>query len=169
MTEHKKEEERIEVRFTLNGQDVDCTIAPMQMLLHLLRDHFLLKGTKPGCEEGECGACTILVNDMPVNACLYLAANAEGKRVWTIEGLGNGQDGLDEVQKQLVAHGAVQCGFCSPGMAMAIKGMQLFQQRTQQVLDRAAIQKWLEGNLCRCTGYVHIVDAAERLLQQNHG
>src|ERR1035437_7579314 len=112
-----------EISFTLNGKKVSCKIKSATVLLDLIRDVFELKGTKPGCNEGECGACTVLVDGAPVNSCLYLAVNANGKSISTIEGLTNSDGSLHPVQESLVANGAVHCGFCSSGMAMSIKAM----------------------------------------------
>ncbi len=166
-----KKETLHEVTFTLNGKKVTCKIKGATVLLDLIRDVFDLKGTKSGCNEGECGACTVLVNGAPVNSCLYLAINANGKQIETIEGL-IGHDGtLHPVQDSLVQSGAVQCGFCTSGMAMAIKSMVDLYETGQHVPgdirtelpSRDEIKKYLEGNLCRCTGYVKIIDAAEKL------
>jgi len=160
-----------EISFTLNGEKVSCKTKPATVLLDLIRDAFELKGTKPGCHEGECGACTVLVNDAPVNSCLFLAVNANGKNITTIEGLTKSDGSLHAVQESLVANGAVQCGFCSSGMAMSIKAMVNHYENSHHVPGeiknefptRDEIKKYLEGNLCRCTGYVKIVDAAEKL------
>src|ERR1019366_6595015 len=110
-----------EISFTLNEKKVSCKIKASTVLLDLIRDVFELKGTKPGCNEGECGACTVLVNDAPVNSCLFLAVNADGKKITTIEGLMKPDGSLDPVQESLVQSGAVQCGFCTSGMTMTIK------------------------------------------------
>ena len=168
-----KKEVRHEISFLLNGKKVDCSIKGSTVLLDLLRDDLELKGTKAGCNEGECGACTVLVDDAPVNSCLYLAVNVNGKSVTTIEGLVNADGELHPVQESLVASGAVQCGFCTSGMAMAIKAMVSQYESGQHVPgesgnnlpSREDIKKYLEGNLCRCTGYVKIVDAAEKLFR----
>lgn len=162
------------ISFTLNGKNVSCEVKPSSVLLDVIRDRFELKGTKPGCNEGECGACTVLVNGAPINSCLFLAVNANGKEIITIEGLAKPDGNLDEVQEALVQNGAVQCGFCTSGMAMAIKGLQNHCEHSHHVLgenknetpSRNEIKKWLEGNLCRCTGYVKIIDAAEKLLSK---
>lgn len=160
-----------EISFTLNEKRVSCKIKASTVLLDLIRDVFELKGTKPGCNEGECGACTVLVNDAPVNSCLYLAVNVNGKNITTIEGLTNSDGSLHAVQESLVAHGAVQCGFCTSGMAMSIKALMNEYENAHHVPGeiknelptRDEIKKYLEGNLCRCTGYVKIIDAAEKL------
>ena len=160
-----------EISFTLNEKQVSCKIKASTVLLDLISDVFELKGTKPGCHEGECGACTVLVNDAPVNSCLFLAVNANGKNITTIEGLTNHDGSLHPVQESLVNNGAVQCGFCTSGMAMSIKAMVNHFENSHHVPGeirnefptRDEIKKFLEGNLCRCTGYVKIVDAAEKL------
>lgn len=164
----------LKLSFTLNGRKVSCEVKPSAVLLDVLRDVFELKGTKPGCNEGECGACTLLMNGAPINSCLFLAVNASGKEIRTIEGLAKSDGTQDEVQQALVQNGAVQCGFCTSGMAMAIKGLQNHCEHSHHVLgegknetpSRDEIKKWLEGNLCRCTGYVKIIDAAEKLLSK---
>ena len=164
--------ETLRTDFVLNGKAVRCDAPPMTSLLEVLRDRFGLKGTKPGCNEGECGACTVLVDGAPVNACLYLAAHAGGREVLTIEGLLGDNGSLHPVQAALVRHGAVQCGFCSPGMAITLHALVERRQHEHNVpgasgeepFTRERIAKWIEGNLCRCTGYVKIIDAAEELL-----
>lgn len=160
------------ISFVLNGKAVSVITKPTTVLLDLIRDHFQLKGTKPGCHEGECGACTILVDGDPVNSCLYLAVNSDGKEITTIEGLTRKDGSLDPVQEALVHNGAVQCGFCTSGMAMTIKAMENHYNNHKGVQgalksgvpSREEIKKWLEGNLCRCTGYIKIIDAAEKIL-----
>ncbi len=160
-----------EITFTLNGKTVSCKIKASTLLLDLIRDYFELKGTKPGCYEGECGACTVLVNDAPVNSCLYPAVNANGKNITTIEGLIHHDGSLHPVQESLIENGAVQCGFCTSGMVMSINAFMLQYETSQRVPGelkkdiptRTEIKKYLEGNLCRCTGYVKIVDAVEKL------
>jgi carbon-monoxide dehydrogenase small subunit len=153
------------ITFTINETEVERDIRPSTTLLDLIRDDLGLKGTKPGCYEGECGACTVLVDGKAVNSCLYLAANVDGKSLTTIEGLyGDGDEGgLDAVQRAIVEYGGVQCGFCTPGMIMAIKSFKLECDAGNVVPDREHIKKTLEGNLCRCTGYTKIVDAVESL------
>lgn len=151
------------ISFTLNGKKVSCEVKPSAVLLDVIRDKFELKGTKPGCNEGECGACTVLVNGAAINSCLYLAVNAHEKEIITIEGLLNGEK-MDEVQQAMVQQGAVQCGFCSPGMIISIKSMQNHFKKIKHKPRRVEIQKMMEGNLCRCTGYVKIIEAAEKIL-----
>ncbi|MCC6753736.1 MAG: (2Fe-2S)-binding protein [Saprospiraceae bacterium] len=161
----------------INGRTVTQPVQPLTSLLELLRDRLGLRGTKSACNEGECGACTVLVDYVAVNACLFLAVNAHGSNILTIEGMLQPGGGLDEVQRALVEHGAVQCGFCTSGMAMRIRALVNEQgahpadpASGMRVLpSRADIQKQLEGNLCRCTGYIKIVDAVEALLQKKYG
>lgn len=160
-----------ELTFSVNHKTVTLFIPPATLLLDVLRDILKLKGTKPGCNEGECGACTVLVDGMPVNSCLYLAVNAAGKNVTTVEGL-EAEDGtLHPIQKAMLEHGAVQCGFCTPGMTMNIQAILNHYETAhavpgggpRSVPTKEEIQKWLEGNLCRCTGYVNIIKAVSSL------
>lgn len=153
------------ISFTLNGRQMQREIAPSAILLHFIRDEIGLKGTKPGCGEGECGACTVLINGEPVNSCLYLAININGKEVTTVEGLPQDDPGksLDPVQQALIDHGGVQCGFCTPGMVMTIKAFRHECDEYNVIPDREEIKKAIEGNLCRCTGYTKIVEAVESL------
>lgn len=170
-----KKTETMNINFTLNGKKVSVDVKPSAVLLDVLRDQLELKGTKPGCLEGECGACTVLINDASVNSCLFLAVNANGKKVQTIEGLAKEDGSLHLVQEALVQNGAVQCGFCTSGMAMSIEALRLKYEKEHHVMGdgkdnpptRDEIKKWLEGNLCRCTGYVKIIDAAEKLFEKN--
>jgi aerobic-type carbon monoxide dehydrogenase small subunit (CoxS/CutS family) len=130
------------MRFTLNGKRARLDVHPMKRLLDVLREDCGLTGTKEGCGEGECGACTILIDGTPVNSCLVPAAHADGARVTTIEGL----DGRHPLQPAFVDHGGAQCGICTPGMIMA--AVALGRKPTLK-----QIQIGLAGNLCRCTGY----------------
>ena len=163
-----KEIQLHKISFTLNRKNVSCEVKPSAILLDVIRDVFELKGTKSGCNEGECGCCTVLVNDAPVNSCLFLSINAQGKNITTIEGLAKEDGTLDAVQEALVQNGAVQCGFCTSGMAMSIKAMQNKFRIEKRKPTKEEIKKYLEGNLCRCTGYVKIIDAAENVLQNTN-
>ena len=145
----------IEIRFTLNGVGVSARVPPARPATRILRETFGLTGTKPGCEEGECGACTILLDGAAVNSCLLPAALLEGRDVVTIEGLEGPDGSLHPVQRAFVEAGAVQCGFCTPGMIMRTVA---FLKRHPHPTDEE-IARSIEGNLCRCTGYVKIVDA----------
>ena len=147
------------LRMNLNGEDVELQIRGSETMLSLLRERCGLMGTKEGCGAGDCGACTILVDDTPVNSCIMPAMKAEGRRILTVEGLG--RDGApDSIQEAMVRHGAVQCGFCASGMVMSIKGLLLRNPSP----SRAEIQRALSGNLCRCGGYEFIIDAVESLI-----
>ena len=138
----------------VNGDTVTHEIDDGMTLLKFLREELHLTGTKEGCGEGDCGACTVLVNGLSVNACLYLAVLADGKEILTIEGLEkNGQ--MHEIQEAFIRHGAVQCGFCSPGMIMSVKN--LLDNNPKPTEEE--IRRGMSGNLCRCTGYQQMVDA----------
>lgn len=144
------------IRVTINGALEELEVRSNVTLLQMLRDHLALTGTKSGCEAGECGACTVLVDGEPTNACLVLAAEADGCEVLTVEGLA--QDGrLNALQQAFVEQGAVQCGFCTPGMLMSASALLRRSPRPSEVEIREA----LVGNLCRCTGYVRIVKAIQ--------
>lgn len=164
---HSTNNNQIEIIFSINGKRMIKRIAPSMLLLDLIRDELNLKGTKPGCGEGECGACTVLIDGYAVNSCLYLAMNVHGKSVTTIEGLlrNDPDSALDPVQEALIRHGAIQCGFCTPGMAISIKSFQNECEMNHIVPERESIKKALEGNLCRCTGYTKIIDAVESLFR----
>lgn len=142
---------------TVNGKPVDLYVPPNRRLVDLLREDLDLTGTKEGCGEGECGACTVLVDGRPVNSCLVLAPEVDGCEIITIEGLAqNGQ--LHPLQEAFLEAGAVQCGFCTPGMILAAKALLDVNPNP----DEEAIKTAISGNLCRCTGYAKIV-AAVRL------
>jgi aerobic carbon-monoxide dehydrogenase small subunit len=143
-----------EITFQLNGVERRARVGLTMSALEMLRDEIGLTGTKYGCGEGECGACTILVDGSAVNACLQFAIDCDGRRVTTIEGLA-GDARAQALAKAFVAHGAVQCGFCTPGMMVQATHL----LATQPHPDAAAAQRAIEGNLCRCTGYQKIVEA----------
>ena len=142
------------IQFTLNGKPVRLDTESGRPLLWVLRGDLNLTGTKYGCGEGECGACTILVDGVPVNSCLMFAVTCDGKDLTTIEGT-RGDNGPSILQRAFVERGAVQCGFCTPGLVM--QGTYLLNQR--RVMTDDEIKRGIEGNLCRCTGYTKIVDA----------
>ena len=145
------------IQFTLNGQPVSVEAPAQISLLHLLRDYVGLTGTKEGCGVGECGACSVLLDDKLVNSCLVLAPQAGGRNVVTIEGVRGADGGPNDLQQNFIDHGAVQCGYCIPGMVLA--GEALLARTLAPT--RAAIRDAIAGNLCRCTGYQQIVDAIE--------
>ena len=140
----------------VNGIERTLTVASNRTLLQVLREDLQLTGTKLGCGIGECGACTVLVDGEPVNACLTMAVKAEGREILTIEGLGT-RDSLHPVQRSFIEHGAVHCGFCTPGMIMAAKA--LYDRSPHPTVSD--IKDALVGNLCRCTGYQQIIEAIQ--------
>ena len=154
------------ITFTINGEKMVKTIKPSMLLIELIRDELKLKGTKPGCLEGECGACTVIVDKAAINSCLYLAINIEGKSITTIEGLGTIDEPLDIVQEKMLDHGAVQCGFCTSGVVLSTKAFSEKCKTDGIVPSRQDVKKSLEGHLCRCTGYIKIIDAAEAVYEK---
>ena len=158
-------EDYIEINFKINGDRVKRKITPSLLLIDLIREDLSLKGTKAGCLEGECGACTVLIDGEAVNSCMYLAINIDGKELTTIEGLSlyTEDEIFDPVQEAIIKYGAVQCGYCTPGMVMSIKSFQEQCKEKHTIPNRKEIKKALEGNLCRCTGYTKIIDAVESL------
>lgn len=146
------------VRFNLNGQAVEAEVMSHKMLSNVLRDTFEFTGTKEGCGQGECGACTVLVDGESVNSCLYPAFEVDGKTVTTIEGLVGEANRLDPIQEAFVENGGIQCGFCTPGMIMSTKAM---LKRNAHPTEEE-IRKGISGNLCRCTGYVQIVESIKQ-------
>ena len=142
--------------FTLNGDPIEVVCKDNMTLLDLLRDKLGLTGTKKGCEQGECGACTVMLDGKPVNSCCTLAVECEGHDVVTVEGIAkNGQ--LHPIQKQFIEKWALQCGYCTPGMIMSAKALLDVNPHPTELEIREAI----EGNLCRCTGYAKIVEAIQ--------
>ncbi len=144
------------ISMMVNGEYEQIDVPSNMTLMHMLRDKLALTGTKNGCNAGECGACTVLLNGEPVNSCMVLAVECEGANIVTVEGLA--KDGvLDPVQQTIIDHGGVQCGFCTPGILISSRAL----------LDRIPnpteeeIREALVGNLCRCTGYIRIVDAVK--------
>ena len=160
----------MKIAFTLNGASVEVEAPADRNLLTVLRDQLGLTGTKQGCEVGECGACSVLLDGRLVNSCLVLAPQAAGRQVVTIEGVRGPDGGPNDLQQAFIDHGAVQCGYCIPGMVLAGEALLARQPNP----TRADIREGLAGNLCRCTGYQQIVDAIEataamRQEKQNHG
>jgi aerobic carbon-monoxide dehydrogenase small subunit len=145
------------ISFTLNGDEISCDIKTHWTLLHLLREELDLIGTKEGCGNGECGACTVIVDKLAINSCLYLAIDADKKNIETIEGLATTDGNLHPIQQSFVDNGGIQCGFCTPGMIMSSKA--LLDENPNA--DHEEIKHALAGNICRCTGYVQIFESVE--------
>jgi aerobic-type carbon monoxide dehydrogenase small subunit (CoxS/CutS family) len=146
----------MDVTLTVNGEARSASVAPETTLLRLLRENFNLTGAKLGCDVGDCGACTVIVDGKPVNACLMLAGQAEGRDVLTIEGLAT-RDRLHPIQKAFEDHASLQCGFCGPGVILSAKALldENPDPTLQEILDALA------GNLCRCTGYTKMIEAIQ--------
>ena len=144
------------LRLSVNGRDRELLVKPYATLMEVLREDLRLTGTKHGCEAGECGACTVLIDGVPKLSCLVLPAQAEGREITTIEGVAEGST-LHPVQQAFMDAGAVQCGYCTPGMVLASKAL----LDTNPAPSRAEIKEALAGNLCRCTGFVSIVEAVQ--------
>ena len=148
--------DKVLLKMIVNGDAMEAMVSPTWSLLKVLREELGLTGTKKGCERGDCGACTVLLDGNPVNSCLVLALQAEGKKVETIEGLGTAER-LHPLQKSFIQNGAVQCGFCTPGMLLsALALLRKNPNPTEEEIRRA-----ISGNLCRCTGYTKIVKAIQ--------
>jgi carbon-monoxide dehydrogenase small subunit len=152
------------ITLTVNGANYEVAVAPQQSLLQVLREELHLTGTKEGCSEGECGACTVFLDGQTVDSCLIFGLEAHGREIVTIEGLATGEQ-LHPVQKAFAEYGAVQCGFCTPGMILAAKAL---LDSTPQPTE-AEIRRGISGNLCRCTGYVKIVEAIKAAAQSQAG
>lgn len=153
-----------QIRLNVNGTDYDLLVEPRKTLLDVIRNELGLIGTKKGCNTGECGACTVIMDAKAVNACLVLAVQAKGKKILTIEGLTDGQR-LHPLQEAFIRHGAIQCGYCTPGMILSAKAL----------LDRnpnpeePEIKEAIGGNLCRCTGYLSIIEAIKAVSKTQKG
>jgi len=146
-----------EIHLIINNEKYDREVAVNRTLLEFLREDIGLTGAKEGCNEGECGACTVLVDNKPVNSCLMLAIEADGSTILTIEGLADG-DTLHPLQQAFIDEGAVQCGFCTPGMIMTAKAIiDEYGNPTEK-----EIRKLMEGNLCRCTGYTRVIKTVKK-------
>lgn len=152
--------DKYEITLTVNGKEYTVQVDAELRLVDLLRNHLRLLGTKEGCGKGECGSCTVLMDGKSVASCLVLAVQADGADIVTVEGLGGG-DALHPLQDAFIRHGAVQCGYCTPGMLMSAKYLLDTNPRPSREEIRAAIA----GNLCRCTGYTKIVDAIQAVAE----
>ena len=154
---------KIHVTTTVNGDPVEFLADPRETLLDALRNQLDLTGTKEGCGTGDCGACSVTVDGALVCSCLMLAAEANGKRVETIEGMA--KEELHPLQRKFIEHAALQCGYCTPGILVAAKAL---LERNPDPTD-TEVRYWLAGNLCRCTGYVNIVAAVQQAARVMHG
>ncbi|MEW5722834.1 MAG: (2Fe-2S)-binding protein [Thermodesulfobacteriota bacterium] len=146
---------KVNITLRVNGVEYELAVAPWRTLVEVLREDLNLTGTKIGCLTGDCGACTVLLNGRSVTSCLTLAVEAQGKEITTIEGLAESAEDLHPIQEAFVEHGAIQCGYCSPGMIMSAK--YLLDRNPEPTEEE--IRRGLSGNLCRCTGYNKIVEA----------
>ena len=157
---------KIHVQTNINGSDVDLLCESRQSLLEVLRDVLNMTGTKEGCNDGNCGACSVIVDGRLIDSCLMLGVEAEGKKITTIEGVAY-TDGLHPIQQSFLEKAALQCGICTPGFIVAAKAL----LEREPEADEARVRHWLAGNLCRCTGYDKIVravlDAGEKMTTQS--
>lgn len=146
------------VTLNINGEDMDLRIAPTDVLVDVLRKEANLTGTKKGCGQGDCGACTVIIDGKAVLSCLTLAMQAEGRELVTVEGIADRKTGeMNAIQKSFLNHGAVQCGYCTPGMIMSSYAL----LKNKPNPTRQEIRRALSGNLCRCTGYILILEAVQ--------
>jgi carbon-monoxide dehydrogenase small subunit len=153
-----------EIKLTVNNQPYRISVLPHRTLLEIIREDLGLTGTKEGCGLGECGACTVLMDGQAINSCLVLAAEADGKKITTIEGLADG-DKLHPLQQAFVDHGGLQCGFCTPGMIMSAKA--LLDENPSPTEEE--IKQGIAGNLCRCTGYAKIIESIKAAAENMGG
>ena len=154
-----------DITFTFNGNRMAARVEDYWTLLHFIREELGYTGTKEGCGSGECGACTVIVDGAAVNSCLYLAVELDGRSLLTIEGLAAADGTLHPLQKAFVEHGGIQCGFCSPGMILSAKAL-LDENSNASDED---IQTAIAGNLCRCTGYVQILESIRSVRTEADG
>ena len=151
-----RKKQKAHLRFILNGEDIEVAFAPHKTLLEVLREDLALTGTKHGCELGECGVCTVLIDGQPILSCLALGLDMEGREVMSIEGMASGSQ-LHPLQETFADLGAAQCGYCTPGFLLTAK--ELLEKNPSP--NREEIKESLAGNLCRCTGYIKIYEAVE--------
>ena len=151
----------LSIRVVVNGSEENLQVPPNLTLLHMLRENLSLTGTKNGCEAGECGACTVLLEGEPVNSCIVLAVECDGKHVETTEGLSE-RVGMQKLQEAFIELNAIQCGFCTPGML--ISSYALLERNPHPTQEE--IKEALIGNLCRCTGYDRIISAVEKVAKK---
>jgi xanthine dehydrogenase YagT iron-sulfur-binding subunit len=159
-------DEKVSVTFSINGRSYQQLVEPRWSLAYVLREELEITGTKVGCERGECGACTVLIDDVPRYSCMTLAVEAEGVEITTVEGLMSGEE-MGAVQQAFVEHDAMQCGYCTSGQIMSIEGL----LRANPNPTRTDVSNQVSGNLCRCGAYPHIKNAGERAaeLKRNGG
>jgi carbon-monoxide dehydrogenase small subunit len=153
-----------QIKLTVNGKDYELQVRPWATLLEVIREDLGLTGAKEGCGEGECGACTVIMDGKAVNSCIVLAVEANGRQITTIEGLAEG-DKLHPVQEAFLEKGGMQCGFCTPGMILSTK---VLLDGNKNPTDEE-IRKGLEGNFCRCTGYTKIFESVKAAAQKVRG
>lgn len=156
---------KTKISFNLNGIGIEVSVDGYMRLIDIIRETLGHTGTKEGCGQGECGACTVIIDGQAVNSCLYPALEVEGRSVTTIEGLRNPDNKLSPLQQAFVDCGAIQCGFCTPGMIMSAKA--LLDSNPDPSEDE--IREALSGNLCRCTGYIQILKAVKQAASQMKG
>ncbi|QUI23475.1 (2Fe-2S)-binding protein [Vallitalea pronyensis] len=149
---------KVQLHLFVNGEEHDLIIDDRSSLLDVLRNELHLNSVKKGCEVGECGACTVLINEETIDSCIYLAIWAQGKHIRTLEGLMDEEGNLSDIQQAFIDEAAVQCGFCTPGFIMAAIPI----LENDEAFTRDDIRKHLAGNLCRCTGYENIINAIEK-------
>ena len=152
------------IKMTVNGKEVETAVDPRESLLDVLRNRLGLTSVKRGCEVGECGACTVLVDGEAIDSCIYLAVWAEGKTILTVEGLRGPNGELSPIQQAFVEEAAVQCGFCTPGLIMTAVEIVGSGKRS----TREELRKQISGHLCRCTGYQNILNAMERIVNETY-
>ncbi len=154
--------QKVIVNCTINGKPEQVLVDPRASLSDMLRNDYRLTGVKKGCDVGECGACSVIINGEVFNSCIYLAIWAEGKEITTVEGITPSDGTLSEMQQAFLDEGAVQCGFCSPGFVITATNM----QNSGKNYSKQEIKRELSGNMCRCTGYENIVKAVDKVLNK---
>ena len=159
------EQQKKLVTCTVNGHEVAEYVDVRESLLEMLRNRLGLTSVKKGCEVGECGACTVIVDGETIDSCIYLAVWAQGKQIRTLEDLMGPNGELTRIQEAFIEEGAIQCGFCTPGFIMSAT---VLLERGEKNLTRDMIRKHMAGNLCRCTGYENIVNAVQKVHKENH-